>query len=131
MQLNLTLGVDSLERSAEFYRNLLGLKVEEACSSGGKATALIVSCEEVRILLLPLAQLTAKHPVLLQNLGLYPRGAGVQIELTCTELESVARRLERGGVPIAYELEDRQFGRQEIWVQDPDGYLLVLNQENG
>lgn len=130
MQLNLTLGVDSLERSANFYRDMIGLKVEKAVSAGGKASALIMTCGEVRVLVLPLEQQAARHPVLLQNVGLYPRGAGVQIEFSCDNLAEIALRLERAGVPIAYELEDRQFGRHEIWVQDPDGYLLVLNQES-
>ncbi len=129
MQLNLTLGVDSLENSAVFYRELLGLRVEEAVSAEGCLSALIMTCGEIKVVFLPLQQLEAQHPALLQNVSQYPRGAGVQLEFTCDNLSDIVLRLEQAAVPISYELEDRQFGRHEIWVQDPDGYLLILNQE--
>jgi hypothetical protein len=76
-----------------------------------------------------LAELEAQHPALLQNLTRQPLGVGVQLELSCTDLTAVRHSIEYYQWPISYELEDDEHQRREIWLQDPDGYLLVLNEE--
>ena len=129
MRLNLTLGVDSLEISAAFYHDLLGLPVEPVSATGGEPTALILRCGQVSVLLEPLTQHIARHPTLFQNLEHYPRGTGVRLEFTCRDLGLVLKKLQNARIPLAYELEDREFDRKKVWVHDPDGYLLVLNQE--
>lgn len=127
--LTLTLAVDDLQRSAAFYRGMLGMAPEEFLPAPGLPPCMLLRCGDSTILFRQAQALEASHPALFQNLDRHPRGIGVTIELSCTDLEQVRRNLTRGGIHLLYELEDREFDRRELWVQDPDGFLLILMQE--
>ena len=60
-----------------------------------------------------------------------PRGVGLFLELTLPDLSPARHRLARRGWRLLYELEDAEFDREEIWLHDPDGYLLVLGTAPG
>lgn len=128
MRLNLTLGVSDLEHSELFYRDLLGLEV---LRQGGKhgLTFLMVDCGNCQLVLQPVTTMMASHPALFQNFERQQPGNGIQLELTCRNVEAIQKCLDRHRWPILYELDDQEHGRRELWIQDPDGYLLILNQE--
>jgi hypothetical protein len=71
----------------------------------------------------------ARHPALLQNLTRDSFGVGVQLELSYDNLDDVYRMIKYYDWPIAYELDDQEHRRRELWLHDPDGYLLVLNED--
>lgn len=121
--LNLTLAVNDPDVSVQFYRDILNLRVELSDQSD----FFIVSFHNIKVLFQRLAQLEQQHPAFLQHLGRSPLGVGVQFEVECADLEAVERRLAGCGWPIIYELDDREHKRRELWVQDPDGYVVVLN----
>lgn len=123
MELNLTLAVNDIDLARSFYEDLLGLQTEEADRTG----VLIVTFANIKVVFQPLAQMEQQHPAFLQHLGRSALGAGVQLELNCPDLDSVESRLDQCGWPVVYELDDQEHGRREIWIQDPDGYLIVLN----
>ncbi len=129
MQLSLTLGVTDLEQSEKFYHGLLGLNVERDDSGLACGAFLLIRCGAVRMVLQPLAVLAGRHPVLRQNLERGHPGTGFQLEFGCPDLAAVLARLKKDRWPLLYELEDHEHLRREVWVQDPDGYLLVLNEE--
>jgi len=49
--------------------------------------------------------------------------------LSCPDLTAVRNAIDRYDWPVVYELVDDEHRRREVWLQDPDGYLLVLNEE--
>jgi hypothetical protein len=56
------------------------------------------------------------------------RASHVTLEFTIetlTHLKNIARRQ----LHTLYELEDDEFKRREVWLHDPDGYLVVLSEE--
>ncbi len=128
MMLNLTIGVTELNASEVFYRDLLGLQVTRQ-TAGSAGCFLLVSCGNCQLVLQPVAVMVATHPALFQSFSRQQPGSGVQFELTCPHLGEVEKRLAACQWPIVYELDDQEHQRREIWVHDPDGYLLVLNQE--
>jgi catechol 2,3-dioxygenase-like lactoylglutathione lyase family enzyme len=128
MQLSLTLAVTDLERTEDFYRELLGMKPQRL-QTAGFAPYLLLRCGTCCIVFRPAEVLEAEHPALLQNLDRQPLGVGVQLELSCEDLAAVRRNIDRYAWPVSYELEDAEHQRSEIWLHDPDGYLLVLNEE--
>lgn len=125
MDLNLTLAVSDLAVTESFYRDILQLRLERL----SLADFLIVDFDNIQVVFQPLEQLEQQHPSLLQHLGRSRLGCGLQLELGCPDLDTVERQLERWSWPIVYELDDREHQRRELWVEDPDGYLLVLNGE--
>ena len=110
MQLSLTLGVADLQRTADFYREILQLNPQRN-QSRSKPDFLLLRCGETCVVFRQ------------------PLGVGLQLELSCSDLSVVRNCIERYQWPVVYELEDDEHRRSEIWLQDPDGYLLVLNEE--
>ena len=129
MQLNLTLGVVALEKTERFYREILCLSPEYLQTDEGQRVCLMIPCGGVKLMFQPLPEMERQHPAVLQNLTRSPLGVGVQLEFSCESLDEIYRRVKHYRWSIVYELEDREHRRRELWLHDPDGYLLVLNQD--
>ncbi len=68
----------------------------------------------------------------------HPLGQGVMFQIEVDDLSAIGSALAAGNWPIHTPLRevwrqvgDREAGQREIFVQDPDGYLLMLNQSLG
>ena len=106
------------------------MSLERQPKDAGLSPYLLLQCGTATVIFRPWEVLEAQHPALLQNLSRHPFGVGLQLELNCADLPTIQRTIERAGWPISYELEDKQHLRRELWIHDPDGYLVVLNEEN-
>lgn len=68
----------------------------------------------------------------------YPRGRGLNLSITCPDVDLLAERLEDAGIPLRKPAQDRWYrnekvlwGERNFLVLDPDGYLLRFGQELG
>ncbi len=129
MNFTLTLAVRDLDRTAAFYREVLGLKPEALHPLPGRPPVLLLSGGDSIILFRESVVLEALHPALFQNLDRHPRGVGVTLEFAVHDLRPVLRAIDRRQLHTLYELEDEEFGRREVWLHDPDGYLVIMHQE--
>ena len=129
MHLNISLAATDLEMTAYFYREILQLPVESVADSHGDARYLLLSMDNIKVVFQQRDDMEALHPALFQNLSRDIAGVGLRLELDCPDLADVYRRVKRDRWPIAYELEDQEHRRRELWLHDPDGYLVVLNEE--
>ena len=131
MQFSLTLAVDDLERSEAFYTDVLLFATERLRPAPGHPPLLLLRAAPVPVMLRENGSLEALHPALFQNLDRHPHGVGVILEFTLADLAPVQRNIDRRQLHTLYELEDEEFHRRELWLHDPDGYLVVLNEERG
>jgi catechol 2,3-dioxygenase-like lactoylglutathione lyase family enzyme len=129
MSLNLTLAAADLEKTAIFYRKILLLSPELIQNSDTENDFLLLFFGEIKVVFQDLQVMEARHPALLQNLTRDSLGVGVQLELNYDNLDDVYRMIKYYHWPIAYELDDQEHHRRELWLHDPDGYLLVLNEK--
>jgi len=129
MLLNLTLAATDLEKTAIFYRKVLLLSPELIQPSALENSFLRLFFGKVRVVFQSRKEMEARHPALLQNLTRDSFGVGVQLELSYDNLDDVFRMIKYYDWPIAYELDDQEHRRRELWLHDPDGYLLVLNED--
>ena len=67
-----------------------------------------------------------------------PLGRGINFEVQVENLDTVLRRITNAGWPIFVDPEEKwyragdiEIGVRQFLVQDPDGYLLRLQQEIG
>ncbi len=129
MKMTLTLGIEDLDRTEVFYRDILEMPIERLVPSDKFAPILLLRRGDATLLFRQMESLEASHPLIFQNLNRHPRGVGMTLEFTLADLPPVVRNIERNELHTLYELEDDEFGRREVWLHDPDGYLLVLCQE--
>jgi catechol 2,3-dioxygenase-like lactoylglutathione lyase family enzyme len=130
MQLSLTLGATDLDMTYDFYRQLPGLRIRRLTDTRGAMTGLMVCTDNLRLVFQSLHSLEQQHPALFQHLSRTLLGAGIVLELESAELDAVYRAARHNNWPILYELDDREHQRRELWLQDPDGYLLAVNEES-
>ena len=110
MQFSLTLGVADLERTADFYREILQLQPQRN-PAGKQPDFLLLRRGDSSIVFRPLSELEAQHPALLQNLTRQPLGVGMQLEFSCADLTEVRSAINRYEWPVVYELEDEEHQR--------------------
>jgi len=125
MALTLALTVRDLDNTEFFYRELLARPVERFAPSGF-APVLLLRDGDATVVFRSVAATESLHPGLYQELDRQPFGIGVRLEFAVDNLDAVARCLERRQIPLLYELEDSEHARRELWLHDPDGYLVVL-----
>jgi catechol 2,3-dioxygenase-like lactoylglutathione lyase family enzyme len=131
MSFTLTLAVADLSRTAAFYGEILLLPLEWLHIGGTSPAGLLLRQGDATVLFRQTAVLAARHPLQFDCLDRHPRGLGMLLEFTIAPWKQVLRQLDRQQVPLLYELEDDEFDRRELWLHDPDGYLLVLQHEGG
>lgn len=129
MQLLLTLTVEDLERTERFYREVLGLTLERLEVFPGRPGALLLRRGTAAVLFRAAAVQQALHPALFASWHRHAAGVGVSLELPVRRLRPLQRALDRHGLHPVYELADDEHRRHEVWLHDPDGYLLVLSEE--
>ncbi len=127
--LTLTLAVRDLDRTERFYTEVLHFAPRRIVAAQGHPPALLVRRGDATLLFRQREVLEALHPAVFQHLDRHQAGTGVSFEFTVGDLRPISRSLHRWEWPVLYELHDDEFNRREIWVHDPDGYLLVLMEE--
>jgi len=125
MALTLALAVRDLDNTEFFYRELLARPVERFAPPGF-APVLLLRDGDATVIFRSVDVTEALHPSLYQELDRQPFGIGVRLEFTVDDLDDIVRRLERRQMPLLYELEDSEHQRRELWLHDPDGYLVVV-----
>ncbi|SES18172.1 Uncharacterized conserved protein PhnB, glyoxalase superfamily [Gracilibacillus ureilyticus] len=121
MKLRLELFVEDLEKSAEFYCDVLGFHVSEE----QKNNYIPVKKGDVVIGLGQMENLSADHPVKVSGSDQAP-GLGVEIVLEVENIEGAYHDVVAKGYPVQAKLTERPWGMSDFRVIDPDGYYLRL-----
>ena len=116
------LAITDLNASLEFYVGLIGFSVVYDRPEEGFAFIQLGS-----------AQLMLDTAGMGRTIGDDPsqRGGGVNFQLEVDDFDALADRLAKAGWPLVREPEERWYrtdegdkGQRQLWVRDPDGYLL-------
>ncbi len=129
MTLTLTLAVDDLKVTACFYRQVLQLPVEFLTPLPGHPQLLLLLCGDASLLFRQKATLEALHPLQFQHLDRHPLGLGITLDFSVADLGPILAAIARKDLHTLYELEDAEHRRREVWLHDPDGYLLILSED--
>lgn len=129
MNLTLTLAVNDLDVTACFYRDVLQLAVETLTPLPDHPPLLLLLCGDASLLFREKATLEALHPVQFQHLDRHPLGLGMTLDFAVADLDPALKAIARYDLHTLYELEDQENQRREVWLHDPDGYLIILSQD--
>lgn len=125
------LSVTDLGRSLAFWRDLVGFAVEYSRPDEGFA---LVTLGEARLML---DEIDAGRTWATGELA-PPLGRGINFELGVPDLAVPLDRMRAAGWPLFlnpeekwYRAGDEELGVRQFLVQDPDGYLLRLQEDIG
>ena len=120
------LSVSDIEKSKDFYINVLHFKLEY---ERVKDKFVYLSYQGAQIMI---EQINDNW-----NVGKleYPFGRGINFQIETNEIEEISKRLKERNIPIfkdifksSYIANGEIFDELELLVQDPDGYLLRFQQ---
>jgi catechol 2,3-dioxygenase-like lactoylglutathione lyase family enzyme len=112
--------VRDVEASSRFYQQVLGAE----SGHGGDEYEQIVSEAEI---LLQLHGVDVEHHHGSLADPEQPLGNGVLLWFEVAEFPAAVARVRASGAPVVRDVHTNPNARQqEIWVRDPDGYLVVL-----
>ena len=116
-----SLTVKDVQKSMEWYRDVVGFTVDEQHEREGKLMAVSLKAGTVRLLLG-------------QDNGAKGwdrlKGEGFSLMLiTSQDVNAIAARIKEMGGALASEPTDMPWGQRVFRVKDPDGFLLVIASE--
>ncbi|OZU87123.1 hypothetical protein CIL03_18230 [Virgibacillus indicus] len=125
MNLRLELFVESLEKSVEFYSNVLEFNLPEEINK----SYVSISNGDVVLGLGEMKNLPESHPLKVsheQQIGL-----GVEIVMEVDDVKEFYDKVVAIRYPIQTELTKRPWGLEDFRIIDPDGYYIRITSSRG
>lgn len=126
---SIQLAVSDVGTTEAFYAGILEVDVERALTVPGAPEHLVIRQNGCTIIFVDEADVVHAHPVLEERLGSYPKGVGMTLHFVVSDLEGIYDAVMEEGIEVLYPLQRTPYGTKELWVFDPDGYLLVLEEK--
>jgi lactoylglutathione lyase len=123
--------LSSIDKSLDFYLNVVGFT---ACYERPEEKFAFIEFEGSQMMLLEDNENMHSRTGELN----YPRGQGVNFSIATQDLGPIVQKLTAIGHPLRIPMrerwhrkEDVLLGQKQLWVMDPDGYLLRFVQSIG
>ena len=123
--------VFDLEKSKDFYVNILGFEVKYS-----RKGFLMIAKGRCQIMLQQLDFPLSKNTWNVTDKLKYPLGQGINFQIIVKNIKTLYKRLKKNNYPIFVEPKENVYMENNIaWhvleflVQDPDGYLLRFQQD--
>ncbi|HEY5974686.1 MAG TPA: VOC family protein [Geobacteraceae bacterium] len=128
MKASLQLAVAELAATEAFYGGILDLAVQRAVTSFGAPEHLVLRRDDWDVIFVEEDDVARNHPVLEERLDMFPKGVGMSLHFRVEDLEGIYEAILEEELEVLYPLEIKPYGMKELWVFDPDGYLVVLEE---
>ncbi len=127
------LSVSDFNKSLTFYIKILGFKMEYNRSEQNFAFLSFQGSQ----LMIDQGNDSRRSPWYTGKL-IYPRGRGIHFQIDIDDLKPLIKSLEKNNYPIKktpkdywFRKDDIMIGMRGLLIMDPDGYLLMFNQDIG
>lgn len=126
---SLQLAVADLTTTEAFYVGILDLPVKRIPTMPGAPEQLVLRLDGFELVFVEEEAVLRTHPILTDLFENIPKGVGITFHLRVEGIEEIADAIEEEGLQVLYPLEEKPYGCLELWCFDPDGYLLVLEEQ--
>ena len=124
------LSVSDVKKSLQFFRNVLGFKIEYQ-----REKFIFLSLEGSQLMIDEGGD--ENSPWFVGKLE-YPRGRGMHFQIQVQNIQPILDRLKKNNYPLKdptkdywFRRDDELIGMRGFLVQDPDGYLLLIFEDIG
>lgn len=121
MKLRLELFVHSMEKSVEFYKNILEFEIPRDTHKN----YVPVRKGEVVLGLGEMRNLSETHPLKVTD-NLQKNGLGVEIVLEVEDIQAFYNKVSSKNYPIETKLTKRPWGLEDFRIMDPNGYYFRI-----
>jgi lactoylglutathione lyase len=121
MKLRLELFVHSMDKSVEFYKNILGFEVLRDTHKN----YVPVRKGDVVLGLGEMKNLPEKHPLKVAD-NSQKKGLGIEIVLEVEDISAFYNKVSSKEYPIESELTKRPWGLEDFRIMDPNGYYFRI-----
>ncbi|HKW49577.1 MAG TPA: VOC family protein [Gemmatimonadaceae bacterium] len=119
--LQASLTVNDLQKSRDWYRDVLGFTVDREMERNGKIASISLKAGDVRVLLNQDDGAKGANRV---------KGEGFSFMITTTQdVDALAQRVRDYGAPFDTEPMDTRWGTRMFRVRDPDGFKFTISTE--
>jgi catechol 2,3-dioxygenase-like lactoylglutathione lyase family enzyme len=125
---SLQLAVDDLTTTEAFYGGILELPIQRSLTSPGAPEHLTLFSSGWELLFVEADAVARNHPILEERFDIYPKGVGLSLHFSVKDLDGIYDAILEEELDVLYPLEIKPYGLKELWVFDPDGYLVVLEE---
>ena len=125
---SLQLTVEDISTTEAFYGGLLDLAISRIITAPGSPDMLVIRQDGCELVFAEEHAVVKAHPLLEDRFASFPKGVGVTLHFTVTDLDEISDALEEEEIDILYPLAHQRYGGKELWCLDPDGYLIVLEE---
>lgn len=119
LNLRLELFVKDLQRSVDFYNNVIQLEL----SSQNESSAMF-KAENINLLLTQEDVISENH--YFREIKTSRKGLGVEIILVVPDVQSYYQRICEMQIDFESELKQQEWGMTDFRLTDPDGYYLRI-----
>lgn len=119
LNIRLELFVKDLQRSVDFYKNVIQLEL----SSQNENSAMF-KAENLNLLLTQEDVISNNH--YFSEIKTSRKGMGVEIILVVPDVQSYYQRICEMQIELESELKQREWGMTDFRLTDPDGYYLRI-----
>lgn len=126
---SIQLTVTQLVVTEAFYAGILELPIQRSLTAQGAPDHLAIEMDGLSLIFVEEADVVRAHPVLEPRFSMFPRGIGVTLHFEVNDIEGISDAIAEEGLEILYPLELKPYGVKEMWCFDPDGYLVVLDEQ--
>ncbi|WP_066319033.1 glyoxalase/bleomycin resistance/extradiol dioxygenase family protein [Bacillus sp. FJAT-29814] len=121
MHLRMELFTNELEKTVQFYQEIIGLKLNRM-----NDTYAALSNDTVQIGIGPFDFLPDTHPLKARDLERL--GIGVEIVIEVPDIEKKYNEIVESGYPVEAPLSEQAWGSKDFRVLDPNGYYIRITQ---
>jgi uncharacterized glyoxalase superfamily protein PhnB len=127
-KLAIQLSVVDLSTTEAFYAGVLELPIRRALTVPGAPEHLELKTDGWQLIFVEEATVIRAHPVLEERYAMFPRGVGATLHFRVSDIDGIYDAIMDEEMEVLYHLEEQPYGVKDLWVFDPDGYLVVLEE---
>ena len=117
--------VKNVNKTIEFYKDVLGFNVVQTVPDSGDFVFGIVNADKILFMFQEEKSIKEEYP----QLDKFPQGGGLTLYIHVTDVNELYEKI-KGKAKIAKEMHKTFYGSTDFAIEDCNGYILTFSQQS-